>query len=85
MMMNVSLPDDLRDFVESRVASGRYASASDLVQDALRLLEQHETDSAKLDWLRDAYRQGIESGDAGPLDVATVMAEARQTLGVKSR
>jgi antitoxin ParD1/3/4 len=84
MMMSVSLPDDLRDFVDARIASGRYASASEIVEDALRLLAQHEDDAHKLNWLRNAYRQGVESGDAGVLDVTAVMAEARQTFDAKS-
>ena len=34
--MNVSLPDELKAYVESRVASGDYAGASDVIRDLIR-------------------------------------------------
>jgi antitoxin ParD1/3/4 len=40
--MNVSLPEDLMDYVKSQVAGGRYSSASEMVRDALRQLKQFE-------------------------------------------
>ena len=40
--MNVSLTADLEKFVNGKVKSGRYNSASEVVREALRLLEQHE-------------------------------------------
>jgi putative addiction module CopG family antidote len=40
--MNVSLTPELAAFVQGRVASGRYASASEVVRAALRLLEEDE-------------------------------------------
>lgn len=77
MNVNISLSDDLDEFVKTRVASGRNSSASDVVVEALRLMERHgESDADKLAWLQNAYRQGIESGDAGPLDAADIKAEA---------
>lgn len=42
MGMNVSLPKDLMDYVKSQVAGGRYSSASEMVRDALRQLQQFE-------------------------------------------
>jgi antitoxin ParD1/3/4 len=40
--MNVSLTPDLEQFVQTKVESGRYNSASEVVREALRLLEDHE-------------------------------------------
>ena len=40
--MNVSLTPELDKFVISKVESGRYASASEVVREALRLLEAHD-------------------------------------------
>ena len=40
--MNVSLTPELEEFVQSKVQSGRYTSASEVVREALRLLEEHE-------------------------------------------
>ena len=82
MNMNVSLTDELGEFVNAKVSSGRYTSASEVVREALRLLERHEQmEAAKLEWLREAYRAGIDSGDAGELDLAALKAEARSKLG----
>jgi antitoxin ParD1/3/4 len=40
--MNVSLTPELEQFVASKVASGRYNSASEVVREALRLLEEND-------------------------------------------
>src|SRR5258708_38223377 len=41
--MNVSLTLELEKFVGAKVKSGRYNSASEVVREALRLLEEHES------------------------------------------
>jgi antitoxin ParD1/3/4 len=40
--MNVSLTTELENFVSAKVESGRYNSASEVVREALRLLEEHD-------------------------------------------
>jgi len=40
--MNVSLTPELDRFIASKVESGRYTSASEVVREALRLLEQYD-------------------------------------------
>lgn len=40
--MNVSLTPELEQFVANKVKSGRYASASEVIREALRLLEERE-------------------------------------------
>lgn len=40
--MNVSLTPELDKFVTGKVESGRYTSASEVVREALRLLEEHD-------------------------------------------
>ena len=54
--MNVSLPDPLKEWVEDRVRSGRYANASDYVRDLIR------RDQEKRDALVRALIEGEESG-----------------------
>ena len=41
--MNVSLTPQLEKFVSAKVESGRYNSASEVVREALRLLEEHDS------------------------------------------
>jgi antitoxin ParD1/3/4 len=61
--MNVNLTPQLEELVRSKVASGLYISASEVVREALRLMdEQDRLRAAKLDQLRDDIRQGLNSG-----------------------
>jgi antitoxin ParD1/3/4 len=46
--MNVSLTKRQQDFIKSRLRSGQYQSASEVVREALRVLENLEFDR---DWL----------------------------------
>ncbi len=45
--MNVSLTPELEQFVHEKVKSGRYLSASEVVREALRLLEERELTSQR--------------------------------------
>ena len=81
MNMNVSLPDDLVDFVEAKMTTGRYNSSSDVVHEALRLLERIEHENAdKLADLRQAWQQGLESGVPEDIDFEALKAEGRARL-----
>ena len=57
--MNVSLPDPLNAFVQRKVKSGAYASASEVVREGLRLLQQY--DAERLRTLKRAIREGADS------------------------
>lgn len=75
MNMNVSLTEELAQFVDTKVSNGRYTSSSEVVRDALRLMEKAERQEAdRLQLLRTAWKDG---GDAGEIDFATLKAEAR--------
>lgn len=81
MNMNVSLTEELAEFVKAKVSSGRYTSSSEVVREALRLLEQHDAlQTEKLRWLKKAWQDGLDSGDAGALDANQIQLEARQKL-----
>jgi antitoxin ParD1/3/4 len=64
---NVNLTKELDRFVASRVKSGHYANASEVMRSALRLLAQDEREfEAKMKALRKAIDEGDASGDAEP-------------------
>lgn len=82
--LQVSLTDDLNEFVETSVASGQYGSGSEVISEALLLMVAQQSDEDKLKWLREAYRAGIESGDAGELDFEALKAEGRARLAQRA-
>jgi antitoxin ParD1/3/4 len=62
-------------FIEDQIAQRKYNDASEVIEDGLRLLEERE---AKLDGLCRALQDGLDSGDAGPLDIEEIIREARE-------
>ena len=62
---SLSLGDHFASFVDSRVKTGRYASASDVVRAGLRLLEEQE---ARVEALRAALETGETSGEPKDFD-----------------
>jgi antitoxin ParD1/3/4 len=63
---NINLTDHWDRFVEAGVKSGRYGNASEVVREALRLLEERQkAEKAKLEWLRRAANDGLEELDRG--------------------
>jgi antitoxin ParD1/3/4 len=82
MPMNVSLTAELERLIRDKVASGRYSSTSEVVREALRLLEQRDiAQTDRRDALRKAWAKGINSGLAeGDLDFAAIKHKARSRL-----
>ncbi len=77
----LSLGEHWNHFIDEKVNTGRYASASELVRDSLRLLEEREANS-QLEALRKALIKGEESGPAKALDMKEIIAEAKQKAGL---
>lgn len=61
--MNVSLTPQLEELVRNKVASGRYNNASEVVREALRLLEEYDRYEA----FRAAVAAGYEEAERGEL------------------
>ena len=78
--MNVSLTPALEEFVAAKVRSGRYTSASEVVREALRLLEEH--DAARTEQLTAFNRElaarlaALDGGEA--VDPESVRARLRR-------
>ena len=65
MALNVNLTPQLEALVRDKVASGLYTSASEVVREALRLLQaQDRLSEARLEQLRRDVREGLDSGAA---------------------
>ena len=80
--MNVSLTPELEHIVDQKVKSGLYNSASEVVREGLRLLQQRdEMRDAKLHALRAEIQKGIDDLEAGRIyDGPSTMAEFREKL-----
>jgi len=68
---SVSLGDHFAEFIERKVAEGRFASSSDVMRAGLRLLEE---DEARLEALRAALIEGENSGPSQPFDIEEFLA-----------
>lgn len=80
--MNVSLTPELEQLVYEKVKSGRYLSASEVVREALRLLEERDKiRETRLFTLRKEIAIGIEQGDKGEVvDGEEVFRELREDI-----
>ncbi len=80
--MNVSLTPELEALIHEKVESGMYGSASEVVREALRLLQQRDQAyRARLAEIRREIAVGTRQADRGELhelDAATLKAEARR-------
>jgi len=79
MASSYSLGSHFEGFVQELVAGGRYASASEVIRDGLRLLEekQHQRE-AKLAALRGEIDHGLNSGAPEPMDMGAIKVDARR-------
>ena len=78
--MNVSLTPELERFVNQRLRSGMYGSASEVIRAGLRLLKEREKlVEARLAELRQEIAVGIEQADRGELvEGAELFAKLRR-------
>ncbi len=79
MTMNINLSPQLEEMVRQKVSSGLYTSASEVVREALRLMEgQDRIRAAKLEQLRGDIQEGLKSGDSTPWDPEEIKREGRK-------
>ncbi|MDL2274711.1 type II toxin-antitoxin system ParD family antitoxin, partial [Desulfosarcina sp. OttesenSCG-928-G10] len=65
--LNISMPDELRAFIEARVKTGEYQSASDYLRDLIR----HDREATE-----QLLIKGLESGESRHLDMAALQKRA---------
>jgi antitoxin ParD1/3/4 len=66
--MNVSVPDAMRDWVQRRIESGEYTSASDYVRDLIRRDQDALARQLKVDDIRRTIEESRGSGRTVPAD-----------------
>ena len=85
MPMNISLTPHLEKIIRDKIASGSYTSASEVVREALRLLEQEDQLRAmKLQSLRRDIQDGLDSGPSVVFDPQEAKRAAREKKSAKS-
>lgn len=79
MTLNVSLSPQLESMIKAKVESGLYNSASEVVREGLRLLEEQDRlQQIKLEMLRAEIEKGRNSGAGIP--VSEVFKSVRQKI-----
>ena len=69
--LNISMPDELRAYIEARVNTGEYQSASDYLRDLIRH-DREETERLLV--------EGLDSGPTRPLNMASLLKTAEAVL-----
>jgi antitoxin ParD1/3/4 len=90
MATSYSIGKHFESFIEGLIESGRYSTASEVLRDGLRLIEEREERrKAKLEALRAEIQKGIDSGPAEEVDIAEMIkstkARGRQRLAAQKR
>jgi antitoxin ParD1/3/4 len=73
--LNISMPDQMKAWVESKATGGSYASASDYVRDLVRKDQERTKAIAELNTL---IEEGLASGVAEDFNMETFLAEKRR-------
>jgi antitoxin ParD1/3/4 len=83
--MNVNLTPQLEELVRSKVATGMYTSASEVVREALRLMDERDRlRAARLEQLREDIREGLSSGSSQTWSAEEATREGRARRARKS-
>lgn len=82
--MNISLTNQLSQYVNEKVASGLYNSASEVMREALRLMKQQDLfQEVKIQALRRDIQAGLGSGESTSFDPENIKKEAKKRFDKK--
>ncbi len=78
--LNISLPEQLRDWVDSQIKSGRYSSASDYLRDLIRIDQRGQMQDSH--WLGQHLQARMATPDKAFVasSAADVKARARKQV-----
>lgn len=86
MPSSYAVGEHFEQFIKQQVQGGRYTTASEVVRDALRLLEEQESmRQAALNRLRADIREGLESGPPKPADAVLTRLEKKYAAMAQKR
>ena len=90
MATSYSIGKHFESFIENLLESGRYSTASEVMRDGLRLVEEREQRrQAKLEALRAEIQKGFDSGPAEEIEpgkwIEQIKARGRQQLASRKR
>ena len=80
---NVSLTPELEKFVESKVESGLYNNASEVIREGLRLLKEH--DEIRMKWREQIERGWLQAQAGQVVDGETVFRKAAERIKQRGR
>jgi antitoxin ParD1/3/4 len=90
MASSYSIGKHFEGLIESLIESGRYSTASEIMREGLRLVEEREERrKAKLEALRAEIQKGFDSGPAEEIDpeewIKSIKARGRERLAARKR
>ena len=88
MASSFSIGKHFETVIEGLIDSGRYSTASEIIREGLRLVEEREERrKAKLEALRAEIQKGFDSGPAEEVDIAeffeSIKTKGRQRLAAR--
>ena len=81
--MTVSLPDQMKDWIEALTQNGEYASSSDYVRDLVRRDRERRGQDLTLEDLRNLVADA-RAGGISPRTVDDIFAEAKQIVQTRA-
>lgn len=75
--MNISLPDQMRDWVDAQIDSGLYSNNSDYVRDLIR---KDQLRNQKVLAMQQAIDEGLSSGTPKPFNSQTFKARMEERV-----
>lgn len=77
--MTVELTPAQEALIQEQLETGHYHSRSEVIAEALELLSDHtKLEQMKLERLRAEIQKGLDSGPPEPLDMDSIIAEAKE-------
>ena len=77
--LSITLPAKQAANIRKAVKSGAFSSDSEAISEAVRVWQD------QIEYLRQAWKEGIESGPSVPLDMNEIKAEARRRFEAAKR